>query len=118
VTPKDDEESTKVTDRVVLEREVVLILPAGGGTPPDKLLAAWKALGEKGVPQEAEAWVVVGEHAGATKSKAIRAHTGEPGTPTPSLATSRRRASGHGAAGSAWSPRRSRCSKPSLWRTS
>lgn len=76
-----DEETAKVTKRVVLKREIVLVLPAGGGTPPDKLLEAWKALGGKGVPQEGEAWVVVGEHPGATKSKAIRAHTGEPGSP-------------------------------------
>lgn len=83
MTPKDDadEETAKVTERVVLKREVVLVLPAGAGTPPDKLLEAWKALGGRGVPHETEAWVVIGTRVGASKSKAIRTHTGEPGTP-------------------------------------
>lgn len=74
----------KPTLRVVLKRERVLVLPEG--VRVEELVTAtdekamMKLLGKRiGRDPYAEAWTVVGEFEGASQSKAIRAHTGEPG---------------------------------------
>lgn len=83
----DDEQDTtdKPTMRVVLKRERALIVPddlsdeqlraimeaaVGAVTGKAKRSVRWQA-----------AWIVIGEFEGASQSKAIRAHTGEPGRP-------------------------------------
>lgn len=73
------EEERGTTRRVVMRREAVLVLPEGVAT--ENIAVAWKALGLKGAPREVAAWLVVGEFEGNSKTKAIEAHAGKPGTP-------------------------------------
>jgi hypothetical protein len=87
-TPAQEEEARPDTRRVVLKRERVLVLPDGvtlADIDPKDAEAIRRLLGIKGgranVQAHVEAWVVVGEFAGASKTKAIEAHAGKPGTP-------------------------------------
>lgn len=78
---KQAEENGRVTKRVVLRRERVLVMP-----PEADAEAIKTALKEAKLPTWfktalAEAWVVVGEFDGASKTKAIETHAGKPGTP-------------------------------------
>lgn len=84
------DEDRKPTERVILKRERVLVLPDGvdvsaltSGEGAAKLA---QALGLKSgkVPTASvgvDAWVVVGEFVGDSPRKAIEAHAGKPGTP-------------------------------------
>jgi hypothetical protein len=89
----EKDETKKPTQRVVLRRERVIVLPdtvdedtlgklsSGDGA---KALAALLGLGSAKVPTVcigAEAWTVVGEFVGSTKDKAIEAYAGKAGTP-------------------------------------
>lgn len=74
------------TRRMVLKRERVLMLP--DGVRIEELVAAkdekamMKLLGKPvGQDPYAEAWLPVGEFEGASKTTAIAAYAGEPGTP-------------------------------------
>lgn len=67
------------TERVVLRCERVLVLP--DGTTAEQLEEAAKALKLRGKPVTDEAWIEVGRHVAATKTAAIEAHAGKPGTP-------------------------------------
>lgn len=80
------EAEARVTRRVVVSQHAVLLLPSGG-VSSEGLAAAWKALGLKGAPREAAAWVVVGEFDGASKDDAIEAYAGKPGTPDAKVGT-------------------------------
>jgi len=72
------EEQREPTQRVVLRKEEVIVLP--DGIDREKVAAAAKALGIKATPT-AEAWTVVGVFEGSGKEDAIEAHAGKPGTP-------------------------------------
>lgn len=74
----DPEENGRVTKRVVMRRERVLMLPENFDEAADKTKEAMKLLGVKGVD---EAWMVVGEFEGSSKNQAIVAHAGKPNTP-------------------------------------
>lgn len=74
------------TQRVVLKRERVLVIPFDGNDEADiaaRVEAAAKALGPRQGPKPIDAWVVVGEFEadGLTKDGAIEMHAGKPGTP-------------------------------------
>lgn len=77
-TPATPPEDREPTQRVVIRKETVIVLPED--ITPEKVAAAAKALGIKS-GATAEAWCVVGEFAGASKEDAIEAHAGKPGTP-------------------------------------
>jgi len=70
------------TKRVVLRRHRVIVAPeALVELTTENAKAIATALGVKNIPPLEEAWIVVGEFEGASKTKAIEAHAGKPGTP-------------------------------------
>jgi hypothetical protein len=72
------------TQRVVLRRERVLVLPEGlTGEAFEKTKGdIAKAVGVRaGALNPVEGWIVVGVFEGGTKDKAIERHAGKPGTP-------------------------------------
>lgn len=73
--PAEQEENGKPTRRVVLRHARVLVLPEG--VDRARIAEAIKAL--RGASQ-AEGWIVVGEFEGASKTHAIEAYAGKPGT--------------------------------------
>lgn len=77
--PAPATEEPAPTKRVVLKRELVLVLPSG--TETSAVMEAWKALGQKGAPPETVAWTVVGQKEAPSKEKAIEAYAGKPNTP-------------------------------------
>lgn len=76
----DDEQSPE-TVRVVLKREHALKLPEE--VSEETMAQVLALIYGKRVPKyvQAAGWFVVGEFTGASQSKAIRAHTGEPNRP-------------------------------------
>lgn len=86
--PAEPKPPAKPTQRVVLKRERVLVLPDGvdlTDLDPKVSEPLRKALGIKGGKANAEAhveaWVVVGEYEGSDKRDAIEAYAGVPDTP-------------------------------------
>lgn len=77
------------TQRVVLRREKVLVVPEG--VVADVVKAAQevirKADKSAGSGVATEAWLVVGEFVGASKEDAIEAHTGPAGAPDTKVGT-------------------------------
>lgn len=76
-------EDRKPTDRVVLSQVRVIVLPEA--ITPEQQEAISVALhtgrGKPVTVPVVEAWMEVGEHAGASKLSAIEAHAGVAGTP-------------------------------------
>lgn len=72
----------KPTERVILERVSVLVIP--DGTDPEKLGEAIRALtparGKRAVNQAHEAWVEVSRQTAASKTAAIELYAGKAGT--------------------------------------
>lgn len=75
------EEERGPTMRLVLRQERVLVISGLTLTDAEEkaLREELKKVGIKNSSPQ-DAWVVVGEFEGASKEKAIEAHTGEPGT--------------------------------------
>lgn len=73
------DEDRKPTERVILKRERVLVLP--DGVEPGALDELLKAVRKHGRIVEAQAWVEVAQTSGG-KRKAIEAHAGVAGTPS------------------------------------
>lgn len=70
------------TQRVVLKRVTVLVLPEGVEVTVERMKGIANSLGLKPATRfdVGEAWTVVGEYEGASKTHAIEAHAGKPGT--------------------------------------
>lgn len=79
-TTDEDKAERKPTERVVLKRETVLVLPPGVDLAqlfaPDT-----KALKKMGIGPPVEAWIEVARATAPTKATAIEAHAGKAGTP-------------------------------------
>lgn len=79
------EEPRGPTKRVVLRRESVIALTDLDEVQREEILKAVAAVKVRGLPkgvtQPQEAWSVVGVFEGHSKTKAIEAHAGKPGTP-------------------------------------
>lgn len=73
------------TKRVVLRREDVIVLTDLDQAQRDAVVKAVGAVKAKGMPRDVakprETWSVVGMFDGDSKTKAIEAHAGKPGTP-------------------------------------
>lgn len=82
-TTAADAVKREVTQRAVLKRERVLVLPEGVELNAERQKGIANALGLKPTTKlpECEAWVEVGEFAGHSKTAAIEAYAGKPGTP-------------------------------------
>lgn len=82
-SPAEDarpEETDKATKRVVLRRERVFVIP--DAATQEQIDAAVKAAKDaKLTLHNRLAWVEVGEFEGKSKTQAIEAHAGKPGTP-------------------------------------
>lgn len=74
------------TQRIVLKRERVIVIPDGVSEERlAEVLAGFDFGPEKGIKKAlstapGDAWVVVGEFTGASKTRAIEVHAGKPGT--------------------------------------
>lgn len=88
----EQDQERRPTERVILKAERVVVLPAGA--QPDQIAVAVEALYPKAKRAEreasiADAWLEVARHTAATKSAAVEAHAGKPGTPDAKLGTFR-----------------------------
>jgi hypothetical protein len=69
------------TRRLVLRREVCIVVPEGVGSVDEDKLREALGLPKKAKVVTSPAWLVVGEFVGDNMTKAIEAHAGKPGTP-------------------------------------